>query len=593
MRMRRTKEKAIDGQLSDRIILQWFRRLLPAQILSSVTTALSSIVNGLMIGNLLPAEAMVALGFVVPMTAMLGAVAAVISGGGRVICGQYMGRGEPDRLNDVFKAVIIMSLVIGGALSAVGLLFSEPLARLFGAVGETTAATAEYIRGLSLGIIPTLMVPGLMVLLQMINQIGYAFSSSLVLAGTILLCGLINVKVFHGGIWGMGAANSAAQLITMLFLLFRFSQKKLMRFGKRKGNRGLYKKMLTLGSPIAFANLLYALRNTVINSMLLRWCGTEAITSMAILSSAMGPFDALNIGVASTALILASIFAGEKDDRSMALLMKVSFRVGLICAFAKLAVLAAGGKWLAMLFGARGTLISDTYLLIVIYSISTPLNMIVMSILSAHQALGRVKLSNTVYFFNAFFFPLVWLFATGSGMNLPLILLLYFMAEVFTLILLFAVSCKKQKRFPKTIADWLWMEDSKELHRFSLSLYGIGQVSLVSEQLSAFCLSHGIDRRRSNLCGLCAEEMTGNVVTHGFSGSKRTDLVVDVFACCEGDRVTLRIRDNAPVFDPCARLEAFDPNDPCKNVGIRMVSVIAKEMNYQTCFGLNVLSIKL
>lgn len=588
------QEKTSGNAYSRTIILQWFKRLLPAQILSSATAALGSIINGLVVGNCLPAEAMVALGFVVPLTAMMGAIAAVISGGGRIMCGQYMGRGELEKLNDVFTATIVLGVVIGAVLSTVGLVFSVPLARLFGAAGETTAATAEYIRGLALGFIPTLLVPGLMVLLQMVNQIGYAFASTLVLAGVNLLAGLLNVKVFQGGIFGMGVANSAAQLITALFLLFRFVQKKnLMRPGKVKGNGELYRKMVALGSPVALANVLYATRNVVINSLALRWGGTEAVSSLAILNSAMGPFDAVNVGVAATALILASVFAGEKDNKSMELLLKTSFAVGLLCAFAKIAVLGAGGKWLAMLFGARDALVTDAYVLMMLYSLSMPLNMLVATMLSAHQALGRVKMSNTVYVFNAFVFPLTWTFVTGRFVNLTTMWLSYAMAEVFTLMLLTGICWKKRGHFPNTFADWLWMEEPGEVHKFSLSLRSMEQVLTVSEQLVEFCSAHGIDRRRSKLCGLCAEEMAGNVVSHGFTKSQRKDLAVDLFACCDDGQVTLRIRDNAPAFDPHTKLGTFNPEDPCKNVGIRMVTGMAKETNYQTCFGLNVLSIKL
>ena len=61
----------------------------------------------------------------------------------------------------------------------------------------------------------------------------------------------------------------------------------------------------------------------------------------------------------------------------------------------------------------------------------------------------------------------------------------------------------------------------------------------------------------------------------------------------ENDEVLLRLRDNCVKFDPHTKLEMYTNDDPTKNVGIKMVSKIAKEMNYQTTFGMNVLTIKL
>ena len=47
--------------------------------------------------------------------------------------------------------------------------------------------------------------------------------------------------------------------------------------------------------------------------------------------------------------------------------------------------------------------------------------------------------------------------------------------------------------------------------------------------------------------------------------------------------VTARIRDNAPPFDPLKKLEMYKKNeaDPGKNMGIRLVPQIAKEMKYR------------
>jgi hypothetical protein len=52
------------------------------------------------------------------------------------------------------------------------------------------------------------------------------------------------------------------------------------------------------------------------------------------------------------------------------------------------------------------------------------------------------------------------------------------------------------------------------------------------------------------------------------------------------------VRDYCRAFDPQKRLEQFDPEDPSKNVGIRMIARMAEEMNYQGSAGINTLLIK-
>ena len=97
---------------------------------------------------------------------------------------------------------------------------------------------------------------------------------------------------------------------------------------------------------------------------------------------------------------------------------------------------------------------------------------------------------------------------------------------------------------------------------------------------------------------LCLEEMAGNIVSHGFtkaSEKRQKNLVIDITVAVRAGEVTAGIRDNAPQFDPFKKLEMYKENeaDPCKNMGIRMVSRIAKEMKYQSTLGMNVLSVKI
>ena len=58
------------------------------------------------------------------------------------------------------------------------------------------------------------------------------------------------------------------------------------------------------------------------------------------------------------------------------------------------------------------------------------------------------------------------------------------------------------------------------------------------------------------------------------------------------DELTIRIRDDCPSFDPKKYLEQFHPEDPTKNIGIRMIALKAKEMIYQNVAGINTLLVK-
>lgn len=98
-----------------------------------------------------------------------------------------------------------------------------------------------------------------------------------------------------------------------------------------------------------------------------------------------------------------------------------------------------------------------------------------------------------------------------------------------------------------------------------------------SESAVSFCLERGFDRRGAYFAGLCIEEMARNIFQHG--GHQEKDDHVDVRMVVQ-DELTIRIRDNCIAFDPRKRLEQFHPEDPSRNIGIRLTAGIARQIDY-------------
>ena len=114
----------------------------------------------------------------------------------------------------------------------------------------------------------------------------------------------------------------------------------------------------------------------------------------------------------------------------------------------------------------------------------------------------------------------------------------------------------------------------------------------VSRQVTAFCESRGIDKRRAAFAGLCMEEMAGNVVSHGFSKDTKRHSA-DIRVTHKDGAVILRIRDNCAVFNPSEYARLMETDESCKNVGIRLVYRIASDVSYQNLLGMNVLTMRI
>ena len=131
-----------------------------------------------------------------------------------------------------------------------------------------------------------------------------------------------------------------------------------------------------------------------------------------------------------------------------------------------------------------------------------------------------------------------------------------------------------------------------ESERMDLSVKSMEGVVSIAEQVQRFCLEHGIDRQRAYLAGLSMEEMAGNIVEHGFTKDNKSHSI-DVRVVHKDDDMILRIKDDCVPFDPGERQKLAEDNDVTKNIGIRMVFRIARDVQYQNILGLNVLTIRI
>ena len=130
-----------------------------------------------------------------------------------------------------------------------------------------------------------------------------------------------------------------------------------------------------------------------------------------------------------------------------------------------------------------------------------------------------------------------------------------------------------------------------EADRVDMTVRNMEDVMTVSLKVTDFCREKGIDAKRTFHASLFLEEMAGNVVDHGFNKDKKSHLI-DIRVAKKNDELILRIKDDCKPFDPASRSKLFDPEDPAKNVGLRMIYSMAEKVEYNNILGLNVLTIR-
>ena len=111
---------------------------------------------------------------------------------------------------------------------------------------------------------------------------------------------------------------------------------------------------------------------------------------------------------------------------------------------------------------------------------------------------------------------------------------------------------------------------------------------LAGRQLRYFCIGHQMDKKRSYYAALCAEEISTNIIEHGFERKNRLS-AAEIRVTVSGDDLILRVRDNGVEFNlnSIARI-VMDDQDPYANMGIKMIVSSAKKIDYYRSWGMNV-----
>lgn len=562
------------------IVSQLFKSLILAQIISNVTPSLANISNGLLIGNALSPTSMAALGFVSPTGGLLAAIAAVISLGANIMCGNSMGRGEHDKINSIFTTSICTVGSIGVVLTLLTESFPATVAGLLGASGEALPDTIAYIRGLCIGVLPTLLVPSLVVFLNMANDITYAMFSTIVLAIVNLLAGYINLYIVKGGMFGMGLSSALSQFAALIYLSLRFVKKKeLPRIKPWEFTPSYIGHLVILGSPSALMFLLYSLRNIQINSFSYETGGTAALSALGILSSSAGIFDAVNTGIGATVVMLASVMAGEEDRHSLINLTKYCFTFGALLVIVKTAVFASLAHPIAHLFGAGPAEFSITVGCVYAYALCMPFNLIPTVLLKTYQCLNRVSLTNFFYLLTCIVFPIGIMRVLGPSYGIYGVWSCYALAEVLTILAILIVCWIKEKHFPYRPADWLWLEKTfsvPESLQFYESIDEAEQIEKIMNDMELFVSRNPINSTVVDVSAstlLDVKEMLLKLFQIEQAHPVNHPAIDVMLMQKEDGHLHIRLRDNFGTYNPDALCEGKQT-----------------AFSHSTAFGMNVLT---
>lgn len=582
------------------MIKKLFRQMSGTQIISAMTTTLCLLIDSIVIGRLLGVDAMSAYGITSPLLIIFTALGTMMTSGVQVQLGKTMGRGDVSGANACYSTSVLMSLTLAAVWLLLVYAAGNLLCTLLGA-GKPSAEntvfrlTGDYLRGFMLGA-PFFFLSQIMsAYLQALGKRKLMLLSVIAMTAADVVFDLLSVFFFHGGMFGIGLASALSYAASFAVGLGYFLKRDcFFRFRKNGIRLQTALGILRAGSPVLLNQAFFTVRTLVFNLLLLELGGNPAIAAFAVFTTIMNLMYSIGLGTGSVTLMLSSIFCNEEDRSSLLALTRAMYPYTTLLIASTVLAAELAAPWLIRLFlGSDPEMLAMAVPGLRLVLISMLPNVLCNLFKNYFQGIRRTWITNLTAFLQAIglMLPCVWIFSrlfglTGFWIGSTVGMFLAMLAVMILIWMKHGGVSFSAEAFSYLNPDF----GARAENCVELAISDVPSAVAASERLCGFCREKGIDARTSMLIGLCVEEVTVNVIEHGFTKDKLTHNV-DVRLVVEGGKRIIRVRDNCVSFDPTRYLELHQSSDPAAHIGLRMVMAMVKEANYVNTLGLNNLTL--
>lgn len=208
-------------KLSDHFTYAKLLRFTLPSIVMMIFTSLYSVVDGLLVSNLVGDAALSAVNIMFPVAMLISAVGFMLGTGGSAVVARTLGEGKPELANRLFSMFLFAVVLAGGVLSVIGVAFVEPIARIAGASDALIEPCVSYGRILFAGSVPFMLQTSLQPFLVVAEKPNMGLILSLG-SGVTNMVGdwvLINLLGISGAAWATVAGYCVGGVLPLLYFV--------------------------------------------------------------------------------------------------------------------------------------------------------------------------------------------------------------------------------------------------------------------------------------------------------------------------------------------------------------------------------------
>lgn len=293
------KQSRIPTELGTEKIGKLLKDYATPAIIAMTASSLYNIIDSIFIGHGVGALAISGLALTFPLMNLFAAFGSFVGVGSATLTSVRLGQKDYKSANVILGNCFTLNLIFGVVLTALGLLFLDPVLLFFGASAHTLPYAHDFMVIILIGNVVTHMYFGLNAMLRASGAPDKAMYATI---GTVIINIILNPIFIFGlnmGVRGSALATIISEALALVWQLHYFSNKdSFIRFkrGTFRLQRKIVNETLAIGLSPFLMNLCSCLIVIIINKGLNKFGGDLAIGAFGIVNRYVFVFVMIVLG---------------------------------------------------------------------------------------------------------------------------------------------------------------------------------------------------------------------------------------------------------------------------------------------------------
>lgn len=548
-------------------------------MLSILSGCINIIADGIIVGQKIGSGGLAAINLCIPIYLILCIMGSFFVSGTAIPASQAIGNNDTETAQRYYGSALTTCLISSGLAAIAGIFLSGPISAILCADESIRPMVYDYTIVTLIGALPKILiyVPFWYLRLDGKNKTVTVMMAVMGI-GNILL-DLVYLFFLNMGVFGAALASVVSTAAACIVgLVGQHCGKTSFRLALSMPEKKQWKTIVGAGSPAAVNNLMQAVKLLFVNWLLAAYGGSDALAVFSVVNGITAFSETITVGVPQAGSAMLGVSHGERDIKSVRILMKIEFVSGLIFCTVFGAAITAGADIIRTAYG----LDIPMFIPMLCLAVSLYPALFNSMLSSFYSVSSHPMLSNMIITLRSSVFIALGILIFCMIGSVPWLFMPF--AEIMTIAVWFFVSgilYKRSDKLSRFLLEDTTLEKSGKVINFSVE-GDAGDICNASAKITEFCEDNGMNIKQTVRISLAIEELL--TIISDKNGKQTPNFDMRVFSY--QDMIGIRIKYDGIDFDP---LEVKEDDD--RYMGVTMLKKLVEETMYKRVLGLNTLLI--